>query len=97
MSLATKSLRKSSKNESTNSYIDVIDSEINRLKIQVDKILQLSLLNAGVVQLQEQTVDIYKQILEVTENLKLVAEEKMLQFSLIYLQKIISFLLMMFI
>ena len=77
MSLASKALRKSFKgDDKRNSYIDVLDNENSRLKRQVDKILQLSLVDSKIFQLQKKQIDIHEQLSRVIENLKLVLAEK---------------------
>lgn len=77
MSLASKAIRQSLNGDGKlNSYIDVIDNESNCLKRQVDKILQLSLVDSERFQLQKQPIDIQKQLEGVIKNLKLVLDEK---------------------
>ena len=77
MSLVSKALRKSFKDDDKrNSYVDVLDNENSRLKMQVDKILQLSLVDTEIFQLQKKQIDIHEQLTSVIENLKLVLNEK---------------------
>ncbi|MEM7087821.1 MAG: HAMP domain-containing sensor histidine kinase [Bacteroidota bacterium] len=79
ISLASKALRKSrstTESENFESYIDVIDSEGLRLKNQVDKILQLSLLDSEKFYLNKKEVNIHEQLKSISDNFKLILKEK---------------------
>ena len=77
MSLASKALRKSfNTDDKRNAYIDVLDHENTRLRLHVDKILQLSLVDSDMFQLQKKQINIHKQLEAVSENLQLVLAER---------------------
>ena len=57
-------------------YLDLIHNESKKLEGQVDKILQLSLLESNQMVLEKETMDIHRAIQEVTQRLKLIIEQK---------------------
>ena len=70
MSCRTKNLGKD------NSYLDVIDNETNNLKTQVEKILQLSMLDAGKLHIEKEKIDLYQQLKNTVKSFHLQLNEK---------------------
>lgn len=79
ISLAAKSLLKSkeiSASDKLTNYTELIGSESNRLKNQVDKIMQMALIDSGNLTLDKKQVDLHELIRLVTDNLKMMIEDK---------------------
>ncbi len=79
ISLASKTLRKNNFNdfqEKDNSYLDVIDNETNNLKTQVEKILQLSMLDAGKLHIEKEKIDLHQQLKNTVKSFHLQLNEK---------------------
>ena len=77
--LASSALRKSIQTEKQDkvlSYIDVIDNEGDRLKNQVDKILQLSLLNANKFTVEKKEMNIKETIEKVIDSFDMLLRQK---------------------
>ncbi len=73
INIASKSVRKSiAKKESNkiNSYLDVIDTETSHLKNQVEKILQLAMLDAGRFHLEKSKIDLNDELQKVANKLQ---------------------------
>ena len=79
ISLASKALKKSeaiSASSSLSKYIDVIESESARLKNQVDKILQMALIDSGNLTLEKKQVDLHQIIEKVAESFRVIIQER---------------------
>lgn len=79
ISLAAKSLQKSpdfNPTEKMSSYIELISNENKRLQTQVDKILQIALLDSGNLTLEKKKIDLHDLIQKVAESFKIIIEEK---------------------
>ncbi len=79
ISLASKSLRKSIGAETSDpkfSFLDVIDEEGERLRQQVDRILQLSLLENRKIELATSRINLHDLITEVADSFSLILQEK---------------------
>jgi two-component system phosphate regulon sensor histidine kinase PhoR len=57
-------------------YTEIIGSESNRLKNQVDKIMQMALIDSGNLTLEKKQLDLHDLIEKVAENLKMMVDEK---------------------
>lgn len=79
ISLASKSLggldevQKAPKAES---YLNLITSETKRLQTQVDKILQMALLDSGNLTLDKKIIDLHESIKNVSEGFQMIISEK---------------------
>ncbi|MEQ9167816.1 MAG: HAMP domain-containing sensor histidine kinase [Fulvivirga sp.] len=62
--------------EKLSKYIDVIDAEGKRLRNQVDKILQMALVDSDNFKLEKKEIDLHDLISKVTENFKLQISER---------------------
>ncbi len=79
ISLAAKSLKNHESVHSSskmNSYVDLIDSESKRLQTQVDKILQMALLDSGNLTLNKRELDIHDCILSVVDRFGIVMSQR---------------------
>lgn len=79
ISLAAKSLLKSkelAQSETLVKYTEIIGSESNRLKNQVDKIMQMALIDSGNLTLEKKQLDLHDLIRKVAENLKMMVDDK---------------------
>lgn len=64
------------KSEKLLKYVDVIDSEGQRLKNQVDKVLQMALIDSGNFRLEKKDLDIHHLIQKVVDNVTLHIKER---------------------
>ncbi len=79
ISLAAGLLRKSEQikgSEDLMKYVDLIDGEGKRLKTQVDKVLQMALLDSGNFKLERKKVDAHKLIAKVARSFELIVNER---------------------
>ncbi|MEO1052486.1 MAG: HAMP domain-containing sensor histidine kinase [Bacteroidota bacterium] len=79
ISLAAKALKKSNEvsgSEKLTKYTDLIESEGERLKSQVDKVLQVSLVDSGNFTLDKKTFDVHKTIEKVARSFEVRLEEQ---------------------
>lgn len=77
--LSAKMLNKAepiSANEKLKSYVDLISNENQRLKTQVDKVLQMAVINTGKLALDKTEVDLHKVVQKVAESFRVPVEEK---------------------
>lgn len=85
ISLAAKSLLKSnevSDSKKLENYAKIIGSESNRLKNQVDKIMQMALIDSGNLTLEKKEIDLHSLIKKVADNLKMMVQDKNGSFTL---------------
>ena len=79
ISLASGLLKKSEEvkqSERLTSYAELIDNEGQRLKSQVDKILQMALIDSGNFKLDKKPVDIHELIRKVASSFELIVNER---------------------
>lgn len=79
ISLASKTLGKSSaitNSEKLSSYLKLIENENGRLKNQVDKVLQIALLDSGNFQLDKKNINLHQLIRSVVKSFELILSEK---------------------
>lgn len=79
ISLAARSLKdKAGENnpEKLSSYADLISNESKRLQTQVDKILQVALLDSGNLNLEKKELDLHDAIQSVADGFAMIIEEK---------------------
>lgn len=79
ISLAAKSIEEQTSTEASsklNSYANLISNESKRLQTQVDKILQMALLDSGNLTLEKKTLDLHECIRNVAEGFTMIIEEK---------------------
>lgn len=79
ISLAAKSISEQSKNqgvEKMDNYAQLIGKESRRLQGQVDKILQMALLDSGNLNLEKKTFDLHEAIRNVAAGFAMIIEEK---------------------
>ncbi|MEO9484441.1 MAG: HAMP domain-containing sensor histidine kinase [Ekhidna sp.] len=79
ISLAAKSIKESGKKNETSkmdNYADLISNESKRLQGQVDKILQMAMLDSGNLSLEKKKVNLHELINNVTEGFAMIIEEK---------------------
>ncbi|WP_436515901.1 sensor histidine kinase [Ekhidna sp. To15] len=79
ISLAAKSIRESgirNETEKLDSYANLISNESRRLQGQVDKILQMAMLDSGNLNLEKKKIDLHELIKNVTEGFKMIIEQK---------------------
>ncbi len=79
ISLALGLLRKSEevkKSERLSKYTELIDNEGKRLKSQVDKILQIALIDSGNFKLDKKEVDLHDLVEKVSKNFELIINER---------------------
>ncbi len=62
--------------QKTKAYASLIDQESKRLENQVDKILQMAVIDAGNFSLDLKTVDVHNSIEQVLQSLQLIIEKK---------------------
>lgn len=62
--------------EKTQAYASLIDQESKRLENQVDKILQMAVIDAGNFSLDLQPINVHQSIEQVLESLQLILEKK---------------------
>lgn len=66
------------------SYVDLISNENQRLKTQVDKVLQMAVISTGKLSLDKTEVDLHKVIQKVAESFRVPVEEKGGQIRLVF-------------
>ena len=79
ISLASGLLKKSEKvkeSEKLMKYAELIDNEGQRLKSQVDKVLQMALIDSGNFKLEKKQLDLHELISKVARNFELVIHER---------------------
>ncbi len=79
ISLASGLLKKSEKvkeSEKLTKYAELIDNEGQRLKSQVDKVLQMALIDSGNFKLEKKQLDLHELISKVARNFELVIQER---------------------
>ena len=79
ISLASGLLRKSDEvkqNEKLTKYTELIDNEGKRLKSQVDKVLQMALIDSGNFKLEKREIDLHSLIIKVAKSFELVINER---------------------
>lgn len=79
ISLASGLLKKSEKiqeSEKLMKYAELIDNEGQRLKSQVDKVLQMALMDSGNFKLEKKQLDLHELISKVARNFELVINER---------------------
>lgn len=79
ISLASGLLKKSEevkKSERLTKYTELIDNEGKRLKSQVDKILQIALIDSGNFRLEKKKLDIHELIEKVSRSFELIINER---------------------
>ncbi|WP_424963980.1 sensor histidine kinase [Ekhidna sp.] len=79
ISLASKSLRsidEIKKTPKADSYLNLITNETKRLQTQVDKILQMALLDSGNLTLDKKEIDLHESIQNVAEGFQMIILEK---------------------
>ncbi|MEQ8626148.1 HAMP domain-containing sensor histidine kinase [Ekhidna sp.] len=79
ISLASKSLRgleEVKKEPKADSYLNLISNETKRLQTQVDKILQMALLDSGNLTLDKKVIDLHESIQNVADGFKMIISEK---------------------
>ncbi len=72
--LTTKTLKKSSSIKSSDkltSYVDLIEQENNRLKNQVDKVLQMALIDSGNLLIEKRPADLHRLIHKIADSFQL--------------------------
>lgn len=62
--------------QKTKAYASLIDQESKRLENQVDKILQMAVIDAGNFSLDRKRVDVHRSIQQVLQSLQLIIEKK---------------------
>lgn len=62
--------------QKTKAYASLIDQESKRLENQVDKILQMAVIDAGNFSLDLKTIDVHQSIEQVLQSLQLIIEKK---------------------
>jgi len=79
ISLAAKTLKEKEEvraSEKMSSYVDLIGAETKRLQSQVDKILQMALLDSGNLHLDKKQFDLHEAIRQVTDSFTMIIAEK---------------------
>ncbi|MEP5613305.1 MAG: HAMP domain-containing sensor histidine kinase [Cyclobacteriaceae bacterium] len=79
ISLAAKSLKENEpirSSEKMSSYADLIGSETKRLQTQVDKILQMALLDSGNLTLDKKKLDLHESIQNVAESFDMLISQR---------------------
>ncbi len=79
ISLASGLLRKSEEvkgNEKLTKYTELIDNEGKRLKSQVDKVLQMALIDSGNFKLEKREIDLHALIIKVAKSFELIINER---------------------
>jgi signal transduction histidine kinase len=79
ISLASGLLRKSKEvqgNEKLTKYTELIDVEGKRLKSQVDKVLQMALIDSGNFRLEKKEIDLHSLIFKVAKSFELIINER---------------------
>ena len=79
IALATGILKKSKKlssDQKLSKYIEVIGSESKRLKSQVDKVLQMALVDSGNFQLEKESINMHDLISETAKSFEVLLKEK---------------------
>ncbi|MFK7773802.1 MAG: sensor histidine kinase [Saprospiraceae bacterium] len=74
--LASAVLKKNEDKTKKEIYLNVIENESKKLEGQVDKILQLSLIESNEMTLEKENVDIHFLVKEVIDRLKLIVDQK---------------------
>jgi len=74
--LASTVLKKNVDENKKEIYLNLIENESKKLEVQVDKILQLSLIDSNEMTLEKENVDLHFLIKEVIGRLKLIIEQK---------------------
>ncbi len=78
ISLAAKSIRESGERNETSkmeSYADIISNESRRLQGQVDKILQMAMLDTGNLNMDKKKIDLHELIKNVSDGFKMIIEQ----------------------
>ncbi|MEQ8412807.1 MAG: HAMP domain-containing sensor histidine kinase [Imperialibacter sp.] len=79
ISLAAKSLKEKEEiktSEKMSSYVNLVSTETKRLQTQVDKILQMALLDSGNLHLEKKTLDLHELIRQVADSFAMIIAEK---------------------
>jgi two-component system, OmpR family, phosphate regulon sensor histidine kinase PhoR len=79
ISLAARSLKEKEEvkvSEKMTSYVNLIGAESKRLQTQVDKILQMALLDSGNLHLEKKTLDLHELIRQVADSFAMIIAEK---------------------
>ena len=79
ISLAAKSLNEREEiktSEKMTSYVNLIGAESKRLQTQVDKILQMAMLDSGNLHLEKKTFDLHEVIRQVADSFTMIIAEK---------------------
>jgi signal transduction histidine kinase len=79
ISLATKSLnglKKVRETDKAENYLKLINNETKRLQTQVDKILQMALLDSGNLTLDKKVIDLHDSIKNVADGFQMIIEER---------------------
>ena len=79
ISLAAKSMKLSPEFNSSaklNSYLSLLSNESKRLQTQVDKVLQMALIDSGNLTLEKKKIDLHASIQKVQEGFNIIIEEK---------------------
>lgn len=66
----------------TKEYLDIAQNELNRLTLMTDKILKASAFENNDMEIQKESVDIKKMVVEIMESMKLVFDKHKAQVSL---------------
>ena len=74
--LASKTLRKTTEEDKKSSYLNLIENESKKLEGQVDKILQLSLIDSNEMTFEKADFNLHQTIEEVIQRLKIIIENK---------------------
>ncbi|WP_339815759.1 HAMP domain-containing sensor histidine kinase [uncultured Imperialibacter sp.] len=90
ISLAAKSLKAKEEvktSEKMTSYVNLIGAESKRLQTQVDKILQMAMLDSGNLHLEKKTFDLHEVIRQVADSFTMIIAEKQGEIKLSLLAK----------
>ena len=74
--LASRVLRQNKDNEKSKLYYDLIEKESKTLELQIDKLLELSLLDSKEIDLEKENIDLHNLIKEIPNRLKPLLEAK---------------------
>ena len=74
--LASRVLRAETNQEKRSSYYDLIEKESKSLEQQIDKLLELSLLENNELNMENEAIDLCKLVQEIPQKLKLLLEDK---------------------
>jgi two-component system, OmpR family, phosphate regulon sensor histidine kinase PhoR len=90
ISLAARSLKEKQEvktSEKMTSYVNLIGAETKRLQTQVDKILQMAMLDSGNLHLEKKTFDLHEAIGQVADSFTMIIAEKQGEINLSLLAK----------